>query len=79
MRPAAAGFERVTEELAIRVEPEAERQARETAVARTLAAIREQWQGNNGRINQARAFIKRAKKSDRRRRQEKASRKRNRH
>jgi hypothetical protein len=49
-----------------------------TAVQRTEQAIREQWQDQPGRINQARAFIKRAKKSDARRRQEKATRKKNR-
>lgn len=46
-----------------------------TAVERTQAAIAGHWQGNNGRINQARAFLKRAKKSDARRRMEKATRK----
>jgi hypothetical protein len=49
-----------------------------TAVERTLAAIHNTWEGNNGRINQARAFVKRAKKSDARRRIEKATRKKNR-
>jgi hypothetical protein len=51
---------------------------RPTAVERTEAAITTQWAGDKGRINQARAFIKRAKKSDARRRMEKATRKRNR-
>lgn len=70
----SSGYQRITNELDVKVidtEPV-------TAVQRTEAAIRDRWQGNNGRINQARAFIKRAKKSDHRRRQEKASRKRNR-
>lgn len=50
----------------------------QSAVERTLAAMNTQWRGDNGRLNQARAFIKRAKKSDARRRMEKATRKRNR-
>jgi hypothetical protein len=49
-----------------------------TAVERTLAAMNGRWAGDNGRLNQARAFIKRAKRSDAKRRAEKASRKRNR-
>jgi hypothetical protein len=47
---------------------------RVTAVVRTQAAMAEKWQGNNGRLNQARAFIKRAGKSAARRRIEKATR-----
>lgn len=49
-----------------------------SAVERTKAAIREKWSGDKGRQNQAHAFIKRAKKSDARRRMEKATRKKNR-
>jgi hypothetical protein len=48
------------------------------AVERSEAAIRTQWAEQPGRINQAMAFIKRAKKSDAKRKAEKASRKRNR-
>ena len=72
----SSGYRRVHDELDVKVidnEP-----TRESAVARTERAIREQWSGNRGRINQAHAFIKRAKKSDARRRREKASRKANR-
>ncbi len=50
----------------------------QTAVERTLAAVHGKWAGNAGRINQARAFVKRATKSDQRRKLEKQSRKRNR-
>jgi hypothetical protein len=73
----AAGRIADTRDLSVRVEPPAENK-RETAVARTQAAIAGKWAGDNGRINQARAFLGRAKKSDARRRQEKASRKANR-
>jgi hypothetical protein len=73
----SSGYQRVTNELDVRY-IDTEPAKRPTAVQRTEAAIREQWQGDNGRINQARAFIKRAKKSDAKRKREKASRKRNR-
>jgi len=49
-----------------------------TALERTESAIHTKWIGDSDRINQDRAFIKRAKKSDKRRKIEKKSRKRNR-
>lgn len=49
----------------------------QTGVATTRAAMKG-WIGNHGRVNQARAFLKRAAKSDQRRKLEKASRKKNR-
>lgn len=57
---------------------DAQPRRRPTAIERTRSAIAEKWAGDNGRINQAHAFIKRAKKSDARRRIEKATRKKNR-
>lgn len=75
----SSGYQRVTNELDVKV---IDTEKRPRAVDRTVAAIAaggahgEAW--NAARVDQARAFIKRAKKSDRRRRQEKASRKRNR-
>lgn len=50
----------------------------ETAVERTERAMKERWAHDEGRKNQARAFINRARKSDHKRRVEKQSRKRNR-
>lgn len=49
--------------------------SRLTAVDRTADAILTHWRGDNGRINQGVAFIKRALKSDERRKREKAARK----
>jgi hypothetical protein len=49
-----------------------------TPVQRTELAMRTTWAHMPGRVNQGRAFLKRAKKSDARRKVEKASRKRNR-
>lgn len=49
-----------------------------TGVATTEAAMAGRFAGDNGRLNQARAFLKRAKKSDVRRKMEKRTRKANR-
>jgi hypothetical protein len=73
----SSGYQRINDELDVKV-IDAEPAKRLSAVQRTEAAIHEKWQGDNGRINQARAFIKRAKKSDAKRKREKAARKRNR-
>ena len=51
---------------------------RKSAVERTLDAIEGRWSNNNKRISQGIRFVKKAIKSDKRRKQEKASRKRNR-
>lgn len=49
-----------------------------TAVERTRQAMRDAWENDNGRKNQAARFIKKALKSDKKRKMEKVSRKRNR-
>lgn len=49
-----------------------------SGVAPTLARMHGGWADDAGRKNQARAFVKRAKRSDRRRKIGKSSRKRNR-
>jgi hypothetical protein len=51
---------------------------RKTAVARTLQAMATVWTDKPQRVTQGRQFIKKAKRSDAKRRMEKASRKRNR-
>lgn len=49
-----------------------------TALERTEEAIKTKWAGDNARINQAKQFIKKAQKSDKKRKIEKQSRKKNR-
>jgi hypothetical protein len=49
-----------------------------SAMQRTLEAIGSTWKGDPGRQAQGLRFVKKAKKSDRKRKAEKASRKRNR-
>ena len=49
-----------------------------TALERIESAIHTKFVGDSARINQAKQFIKKAKKSDKKRKIEKASRKRNR-
>jgi hypothetical protein len=76
------GYQRVTDELEIKIVDATPTPTRARAVERTVQAIAaggyngEAW--NAGRVDQARGFVKRAKKSDERRRREKAARKKNR-